>query len=332
MKMLGWEELKKEIKIKETTVECPVKGCNETVKRQRRVFKNEDIYKCPKHNIFISPTTFEYSDPFDNLLWKDTSDKELLKKIDKVKRESRMARDNSEDAVTWNIFRFLEKNKLMNGFLNSIIEKQVKSSQVIYWSYSQEEKGSWSQLDRVREIFGEERGRGSEPDIIIITDKALFFIEAKLTSPSKIDFNKSHSPEEKEDRIQKYSRGDRFLKQKSIFKDIIDNKLYELGRFWVIGCTMAEIQKKDFYLINLVRGSKEKNIEHDFGKYIDSTQRRIFLRLAWENIYHCISKGSLTKDKEIMLHYFRNKAIGYENGKLQRAFSIPDKEHEKVNN
>ena len=40
-KMLGIEELKKEIEITETTVECPVKDCSEKVERRRNTFKKK---------------------------------------------------------------------------------------------------------------------------------------------------------------------------------------------------------------------------------------------------------------------------------------------------
>lgn len=49
----------------------------------------------------MSPSTFEYDNYEENLLWKDSSDKKLLKEIINVKRESRMSRDNSEDAITF---------------------------------------------------------------------------------------------------------------------------------------------------------------------------------------------------------------------------------------
>ena len=65
----------------------------------------KQLFKCPKHNIYISPTTFEYQSELDNLLWKDEADLDLLDRTKGVKRESRIARDRSEDAVTWNVFR-----------------------------------------------------------------------------------------------------------------------------------------------------------------------------------------------------------------------------------
>jgi len=66
--MLGMEEMKKRIEITETTVECPVKGCNQKVERQRDVFKREERFKCPEYNIYISPSTFEYDLTFASFL------------------------------------------------------------------------------------------------------------------------------------------------------------------------------------------------------------------------------------------------------------------------
>jgi len=82
-------------------------------------------------------------------------------------------------------------------------------------------------------------------------------------------------------------------------------------------------QGLDFYLINLVLSEREKDIENIFKGYIRETKRRKFLRVTWEDIYKYISTIDSTKDKDIILNYFRNKTIGYDGeGKLQRAFSI----------
>ncbi|MDB5084396.1 MAG: hypothetical protein JWN30_1282, partial [Bacilli bacterium] len=55
-KMYLWDDLKPTIKITDTTVECPVKDCDYVVERQRGTFLHEDRFKCPTHQIFISPS------------------------------------------------------------------------------------------------------------------------------------------------------------------------------------------------------------------------------------------------------------------------------------
>ena len=152
--MLGLDKLKDRIAVTKTTVECPVKGCVEKVERQREVFKREERFTCPKHSIYISATTFEYQSETDNLLWKEKADLDLLNRIKTVKRESRIARDNSEDAVSWNVFRFLERHNVIQDFLRSITSVPSRSPEMIYWAFSQKENSSWPKLNKARKEFG----------------------------------------------------------------------------------------------------------------------------------------------------------------------------------
>lgn len=319
--MLGLEELEKEIKKTKTTVQCPCKDCTEIVKRRRKGDKNDSRFICPKHMISISPSTFVYQNILENLLWNETQDKELLERIKKPKRENRMNHDNSEDAVSWNVFRFLEKNDLIKGFLNLITGHIQNSSQVIYWSYSQKENAEWSELNKAREEFGEEIMRSSEPDIIIKTDKALFFIEAKLLAGNKTDPTN-------EDNSKKYETGgNNWFSEvfKSDYKTVaIDEKKYELLRFWLLGSWIAKKLDLDFFLINLVLEKRELDIEQRFNVHINENSNRIFLRTTWETIYQFISRnGKESKDKATMIRYFKNKTVGYDiKGKIKKAFSI----------
>ena len=319
--MLGMKELKERIEITDTTVECPVKGCSEKIERQRVVFKKEDRFKCPEHNIYISPSTFEYQSELDNLLWKDKADLDLFERIKTVKRDSRIARDNSEDAVTWNVFRFLGRNNLVEITLSSISSVTLKSPEVIYWSYRQGEDSSWSELNKAREEFGEEIKRSSEPDIIIKTDNVLLFIEAKLTAGNEtVPSNMSNS--------KKYETGgDNWFSEvfESDYKTVaIAEKKYELLRFWLLGTWMAKQRDLDFYLVNLVLSEREKAIETIFKRHLYENRRMKFIRITWEDIYQRILNSDLSGiDKDTMIKYFINKTIGYDgNGKLQRAFSI----------
>ena len=317
--MLGYEELKKNIDITDTTVECPVRGCGQKVERQRKVFKLEKRFKCPEHNIHISPSTFQYAKESDNLLWEHTADSDLLENVYRAKRESRMARDNSEDAVTWNVFRFLEKNGLIESALSPLVGVSLRSPELIYWSYSQAQNSDWKKLVCARNEFGEKPNRGSEPDLIIKTDRALIFVEAKLTAGNKTTPSKNSDAE-----AYQAGGGSWFDKVfKSGFPTIAeDKKKYELLRFWLLGTWMAK-QNLQFRLVNLVRSGQEENIEGVFGKHIRENQTRKFIRITWEDIYkQILNIGLPGTDKETMMQYFRNKTIGYGNGKLRKAFSI----------
>ncbi|MDO8136249.1 MAG: hypothetical protein Q6354_01305, partial [Candidatus Brocadiales bacterium] len=180
----------------------------------------------------------------------------------------------------------------------------------------------WSELNKARKEFGEEIERGSEPDIIIKTDNALFFIEAKLTAGNEtVPSDKSNS--------KKYETGgyNWFLKVfKSDYETVaIDEKKYELLRFWLLGTWIAKQQDLDFYLVNLVLSKQEKEIETIFKKHLCENQRMRFIRITWESIYKEILSSSLSRiDRDTIIQYLRNHTIGYDGKKrLKRAFSIP---------
>ncbi len=338
--MFGLQELKKKVEVEGDTIVCPVIGCEARVKKMvKGVPRSLDAYLekrrndrerfaqylCKEHKIYITRTTFIYGDLRDNLLWYDM-DKDLLDKIMGVKRvRAQLHHDNSEDAVTWNVFRFLERTKLLSGFLEELRNSPVKNPEVIYWSYwsyPQSQQKVWNELERARKEFEERSQRSSEPDLIVKSDDALFFIEVKLTALNKIDFNKNHTAEDKAERVRRYSKGDYFLKQS--VEHIIDAGYYQLMRFWLIGSWIANNENLDFYLLNLVRKDEEKDIELEFGECIEQNENRKFMRVTWEDIYKYISATDmLGEDKDKILRYFRNKTIGYPiNGELQKAFSI----------
>lgn len=312
-------DFKERIKVTDTSVECPIKFCNMTVERQRNVFRRLDKFKCPIHNIYISPSTIEYFSEAENLLWTDKKDQDLLKQIKIVKRSSRISRENSEDAVTWNVFRYLERNNLLNNLLSLISDEQHNSIELILWSYSQRENSGWLLLNEARSEFGENIIKGSEPDIIIITDKTLFFIEAKVqasnnTTPS--------NPNNKKNYVE---GGQNWFSQvfNSDYQTIaISNKKYELMRFWLLGSWIANELSLNFQLINLVLADKELLIVNEFSKYIRSDSKKIFSRLTWENIYNMVNDlNKVDNETKSVLDYFKNKSAGFgSTGKLRKRF------------
>lgn len=316
--MFKLKDYKSQIVISDTEVECPIMGCNTIVKRRTKNDKIPDnIYLCENCNIFIYPSTFEYRCKKDNLLWYDDNDKALLDKIFKVKRESRMERDNSEDALTWNIFRYLQKQNLISSFLKSISGNDEQFTEIIYWSYSDKYKGTWKCLEDARKEFGEKENRGSEPDLIIETDKTIYFIEAKFNASN------NSKPSNINDKKKYLTGGDKWFE--SVFESkyqsvAIDESKYELMRFWLQGTWIAKNENKEFYLINLVLPNKEKNIEDIFGKHIIINERNKFIRITWRGIYDFIIQAEFDNDKtKEVTEYIENKISGFVNGKLQKG-------------
>jgi hypothetical protein len=317
--MYGLRDLKSHIYITKTSVECPVLGCSQVVERQRRSFKRAEKFRCPEHRIYISPSTFEYDHETDNLLWKNAADLALLDRIKTVKRESRMRRDNSEDALSWNVFRYLETAQQLAPLLSWITQAEQKQAELIYWSYSQPAGDRWAPLNKARKEFGENIQRSSEPDLIALTENGLFFIEAKLTASNNTTPGSSHAR-------QGYLAGGGEWWRQAFSSDYetvaIQARKYELFRFWLLGTWLAKQLDRKYTLINLVLSARQADIEERFTPHVRLSDGRCFKRVTWEGIGGYISENAPDDPpKRAFLAYLENKTTGYDrNGKIRPAF------------
>lgn len=318
--MYGMNELRKSISVNDRGYVCPVEGCQTRLQeKQKKHFVNDPKFGCPIHHIVFSPSTFEYEKPEQNMLWGDFSEMEKLTS----KRESRVARDNSEDAVTWNVFRFLETNDLLLPYLTGLDGSLRQVEDVVYWSHDRRTGRTWSPLWEARKAFEGNPAKGSEPDLIIKTDGTLFFIEAKITAsnethPSRLGYPKNYT-----------TGGDGwwqkvFATSANYYEIAERDAKYELMRFWLLGTWMAARLQVDFRLINLVLDGREEDIETKFRNYLPELRQTDFLRTTWESIQKFIATSVPESDnKKTMLRYFQEKTIGYSgDGVLQRAFAV----------
>jgi hypothetical protein len=143
----------------------------------------------------------------------------------------------------------------------------------------------------------------------------VFVIEAKLGADSKP--RPKYTPKQKAERAGRYGKGQKYLQQ--AVGDIMDAGYYQLMRFWVLGCWIAEGLAWDFTLVNLVPSGQEEGIEEAFGACISGNRRRRFLRLTWEEIFEFIANAAPAgRDRDRIMWYFKNKTIQYE-----KAFGVP---------
>jgi hypothetical protein len=321
----GWQDLKKQLRVTEATVACPVLGCEREVERQRRRFLSDERFICPEHGVYISPTTWKYPSEADNLLWTSPADVALLAAIKRDKRESRIAFDNSEDAVTFNVFRFLESRpELLDDVLSNIGGERVHNPRLIYWSHDREVGAMWKPLGSAREAFGESLARGSEPDLIVLTDETLFFIEAKLTST-----NKTSAPKSGDRKEYLTGGGSLFARAFTVDWPTVSADRYELMRFWLLGSWLAAGLGLKFRLVSLLPMRQVTRLppEH-FADYVVQSDEHRFVVHAWEQIWRTLvntggdDEGS---DARLLGDYFLNKTVGYGSDRLLRpAFQQPE--------
>lgn len=330
-RLLGLTSLKASIAVTTSSVECPVKGCQRRVERQRGRFKNEARFRCPEHGITISPSTFEYPSISGNVLNAGKAEMKLLQAVQGVKRECRMARDKSEDALTWNVFRFLEGRGLLTGWAEAMLGVRLVKPEVIYWSClpTGPSPRAWAPLLDARVEFGEAGGfhaalkRGSEPDLVIVDDNNVVFIEAKLTASNKTPGGKGDAAVRAANPKSYISGGSGWFR--SVFcadyATIVLDRKYELLRFWLIGTWIARSSGRRFHLANLGRARAERDIEAAFGRYIRSGDVGSFRRATWEDVWAFVASSGDPKRGQLA-RYLENKTVGYSGGRLRPAFHL----------
>lgn len=331
--MHGLNDLKPEFRLTEKNIECPVRGCATTVVRPRR---GDDLrsstFACQACGVFISPSTFEYEDENDNLLWKESHDSKLLSAIKASKAEvKRLTRERSEDAVSWNVFRCFHRSGRIGEMLRHF-DGSVDSSNIetIFWSYSDTQKAPWSPLLEARVMFGEAPSvdqaalgkRVSEPDLAFVTRDHLIFVEAKFGSGNATSGNLKQVERRIENPKGYIVGADGWYDNifESGYTSVVKDQKYELMRFWLLGSWIAKKLNRKFLLVNLVRKEYEQKIEEDFGKHIRQSDQRRFARWAWESLGPLL-RGDDNRESKQLHEYLAQKTIGFRQFKNQEMAS-----------
>jgi len=319
-------------------VPCPVCGCTTEVPRMRRGSLNLNSkkealsdFRCGKHGIYISPTTFEYEDPSRSILWQTPDDMEALKALLKVeggKRTwSRMGRENDEDSLTWNVFWYLHRNSLIADFIAKLTGTAFDNiEKMLFWSVDIDiDKGFVpKELIEARKAIGEKPTRESEPDLIVVTEDCVTIIEVKLNATPITPAPNSGPPQGYRD----YSVNDGRGLLKGTFEESVRSIGYELSRFILLCHALKKEYRKDHCRILLItKEAASKGLSSKLEGVIALSSQTTFTRLSWDDVYRFIRTDpcGTPSDDEKLLDYLKYKSCGYSsNGKLQRLLKDKD--------
>ncbi len=166
-----------------------------------------------------------------------------------------LSKPNSEDALTWNVFRTLQLSGERGLKVVSDIFKVSRVDKMLFWGCDVEHQGEEQQLLNIliRTIDGKHRGTMTEPDLVIITEREVVFVECKLnqngsTSPWKAQGRGA------EKRLKTYA--EIFPEIKSISDWV---SVYQLIRQYVFARSLGEYLKKKPVVVPIIN-EKHKEI------------------------------------------------------------------------
>jgi len=222
-----------------------------------------------------------------------------------------LASPNGEDALTWNVFRSFQKAG--NAGLDIIsevfgISKEVKT--ILFWGCDAENHGEEQQLLNIliRTIDGQLQGTMTEPDLVIITEDEVVFVECKLnlsgtTSPWKASSKKKNV--EEKDKIDGADK--RFAIYKKMFPELMCindwRDVYQLIRQYVYAKKLADYLNKKPLVIPLINADHKCNLSRHYSKIKDciANYNAVLQNfVTWQDIKEKISGSNLPNKEDVL--------------------------------
>ena len=199
----------------------------------------------------------------------------------------------SEDACSWVfITYFFKENK--PDVLKDILGLESEIKDILFWGVSYndlinskiseisdgilESNNIIKNLKQSADDIGEVPKLKTEPDIIVVTDEELVFIEVKV---------KSGMPKDDWSNFKKYNIKEYYINFERLKGKYNDNKnpFYELVRNWTLLNALGEKLNKKVSLINLVREEETKEIKIFKDAIKQKPKKRNFKIKTWKEIF-----------------------------------------------
>jgi hypothetical protein len=298
-------------------VRCFVRGCQHLVRRPTRHAEGE---ACPRHGIYCHYSygrpTYRFADVRRNIIASPDLFAQRIVNHPFKFDSNRMGAENSEDALTWNVFRSIAEMKQLATVASQLLgETSTQPPRLYLWGIRVDDDSfqPWDLLIAARQQFESNLPVNrpyTEPDIALyLPSQYLVLIEAKFTSPNPV-----------------YEQGPRKDSQSLTLAELLNiywhpalrslnhplartrpRVHYQLWRNMVFAEWMAKADGSGVrpYHLNLVRERSELQSTGEFAELLRPDFRDRFRRVTWESLV-----ASLEAASEHGLHlrqYVRNK-------------------------
>lgn len=163
----------------------------------------------------IHSQTYVYTDYRNNLIV-DANNTAVRRKAE---RDRRIAHENSEDALTWNVFRSLQCLEILDR-VSAQLFGTTGPVEAYFWTVNAKGE-TWQPLLQafgVLEAHISPQGQRSEPDLVLVNEKGrrVVFIEAKFSDSVRertlpdwfLARDEVHTPEYRDRILMNYQKGD----------------------------------------------------------------------------------------------------------------------------
>ena len=204
-----------------------------------------------------------------------------LNVLNRNNKRRKFAFCTSEDALTWLFIRsFIVDNTIQA--LADTFGLTLPMTEILIWGVPQIspiEDAIVPVLKKTLDALGELGNSRSEPDVILVSNAEIVFIEVKLSAQNALLFDAN--------RFQRYVTPAPVNHYYANTQETINTGLYELTRNWTIGNCLAErLGHRGFKLYNLgPQGLFDNNNVASLNQFRASlNNRQNFITIAWEDV------------------------------------------------
>ena len=200
-----------------------------------------------------------------------------LNEVSRQKKRRRLANERSEDLLTWNVFSWLDDRSLLGQVIRwTGLPESSETPSIYYWGATERAVPGMDLADLLVRRFAESPRSLSEPDVIIVGQDSLVFVEAKFGSANDRQVGTKSDP---------YVNGAPTWFRASS-QATAQAGYYELTRNWAIGGALADQLGRRFALVNLVRSAEETRVGEELGPLLADRGR--FLVRTWSDLVWAI--------------------------------------------
>jgi hypothetical protein len=288
---------------------CPVKSCTAALQGPH--------HECPNHGIKVHKNTFVYTDLLRNVCFEREFFERHIRR-NRLKAETwRFGYENSEDALTWNVFAALARRRRLAALSQCLSQIDTSDEPELYlWGlrvslHDPLSPIPFDALCKAREVF--ERGINNfrtEPDIMMYAPKRyLMLVEAKFMSGNPIaDSRKNDVPGMKPTTpvgiLNRY-RADQ-LPPGSILTPTAKVPLFsQLYRNLVFAIWMAEKLDVEWRLVSLTSSPLSNKLSDKLATFTNAVlpadMQRRFVRYTWEQLFRITSKEKTISRNSVLI-------------------------------
>ncbi len=326
---------------------CPVKNCSSRLFKIK--FQQYMVPYCPEHGVRIHKNGFVYCNGSSSddlgvatkrnlMFYGDYYLEHFLEKNNKME-SNRLCYENSEDAVSYNVFvALLSVPGSLERLFHYITKQNAQGNVQLYlWGNRiilNNVPVLYGPLDYVRKhLESDIRMFKTEPDImLVIPNKAVICIEAKFGSKNPIAMDINEKEGEKPKKIgrllERYCLKNRIVNTDEIFieHDNMPPVFFEqIFRNIVFAASMSKQEGasewyvanlRNQHVMNMRRGEPESMpIKRNIISILQPEHKKRFIHLTWEDIYNvCVKDNPRLAN---LAWYLKNKSFG-----CGRAFNI----------